>query len=337
VQTVRNSERERVLLARLSAGGAKGRSISDLAPAKPLKPFQAVGLSGREVVQALIDELAADGLVSSKKEGRALRYLMTPAGESHLASLPRPAVTPRSRRPAVDKPALPENPNLVPYQNAFLLTQLLCADQRTMTEGQANKLPLVAKEDLELTGPLASQLRRKLAAAGYLTERKEGRSLFVTLTDQGLAHLATLEHHPAARFTITGAAVNALLNARGKPGAQIPSTGTAERDAASAMPADLASVAFAVFQRLLRERFQRDGLVPIFEIRREIARKHGPQAGSHDVLDNPILTLWRNGQVRLVSISDTRGARSDELEDSITDAYETLFYMEGVDGNAGNR
>lgn len=336
MQTVRSPEQERVVLARLSSAGDGGMSVSALAPAKPLKPFQAAGLGGRADVQAVVEELVAAGLVTSKKDGRAVRYSVTPAGESHLASLPVPTArtrTPRNRDPAVEPAPLPGNPNLLPYQQAFLLMQLLCADDRTMTEGQANKLPLVAKQDLELSGPLASQLRRKLAADGYLTQRKEGRSLLVTLTDKGVGYLTTLEHHPAARFTVTGGAINALLAARGDGAGYRVSDVASE----SEVPADLASVAYRVFQQLARERFTRNGLVPIFEIRREIARQYGPDAARHDTLDHSILSLWRDGRVRLVSISDTRGASAAELEDSITDAYETLFYMEGADGHAGNR
>ncbi|QOV92020.1 hypothetical protein [Humisphaera borealis] len=345
MQTINRTDQERVLLARLAAAAGRAITMASLAPVKPTKAFQSAKLGDRSAVIALLDDLVGRRLVSEEKTGRTAKYGITDAGSSYLSSLPVPAETTArraGRRSKSDSAPIIENPNLVPFQRAFLLLQLLSAPDRTLTEGQANKLPLVAKEDLELTGPLASQLRRKLTAHGYLQERKEGRSLFVTITERGLAYLATLEHHPAGKFTMTGEALNSLLAARGKrPAEQQGDTSGddrhARRDGGSGVPSNLGAAAFEVFRELARERFSRDGMVPIFEVRREMAGRYGPAAARHDTLDGPLLELWRNGKIRLVSISDTRGASASELEESITDAYETLFYMEDADGHSGTR
>jgi predicted transcriptional regulator len=353
----------RLLLGKLAHAKDTLLTTSGIAPSKPTKAHQAVGLPDKAAIVAAVGELVAEGWVAEANPGkRNASYTLTDAGAAHLASLPPPATPERKSRakaprepkppkpPKPEKivPDVPENPNLLPHQQAFVLAQLLSADGRTMTEGQANKLPKVAKEDLELNGPLASQIRRKLTDRGYVRTVKEGRSLHVTLTDAGLAHLVSLPHHPAGVFAVTGAALNDLVAAaRAAPaaGRAAAATGPASGDEGdgdtavptSAPPADLGAAAYAAFRELARERFSRNGLVPIFEIRRELARKHGPAAARHDALDGPILALWRDGKVRLVSISDTRGATAAELDESITDAYETLFYMEDADGHPGTR
>ena len=338
--------RERLLLGKLAAAKERKLTAAALAPKKMTKAYQAAGLADQPAAAAAVDDLVNRGLVARAKEARSVWATLTDAGSAHLASLPPPPEPPPkpAKRPARPPPPdEPENPNLVPFQQAFLLLQLLSAHGRTMTEGKANAAlrTAVAREDLELGQRLAQQLRRKLAEQGRVRAVKEGRSLHLTLTDDGLTYLASLRHHPAGTFTVTGTALNDLLDAaRGGQGTVRP-TGTAAAESGGGQtatpPADLGGAAYAAFRELARERYSRNGLVPIFAIRRELARRYGPGAARHDVLDAPILRLWRQGKVRLVSISDTRGASADELEDAITDAYETLFYMEDADGQPGTR
>ena len=352
-------EPTRLLLSKLAAAEDRRLTAARLGPKKVPGPYRDAGLPDQAAITAAVADLAARGWVTQVKQGRSVWVELTDAGAAHLDALPpRPEPPAKSRRRTPPPPPdEPENPNLVGFQRAFLLTQLLSAPDRTLTEGQANKLPKVAQEDLELSPGMARQLRRKLADAGHLRAEKDGRSLRLTLTAEGLGHLASLAHHPAGAFTVTGAALNDLLDAarRGAPSqdelraansAAEPAGATgddrpAARDggpaAAAAPPADLAAAAYAAFRELARERYSRNGLVPVFAVRQEVARRHGPAAARHDALDVPILQLRRAGKVRLISISDTRAAAADELEDSITNAYETLFYMEDADGQPGTR
>ncbi|HEX8914881.1 MAG TPA: hypothetical protein VF796_21185 [Humisphaera sp.] len=174
------------------------------------------GFADRSAVAEALAGLVSAGMVAEGRGRRGTSYTLTDDGAARLTALP-PVATPPGKGPTRAAggrrvvPDLPENPNLLPHQQAFLLLQLLAAPGRTLTDGQANKLPKVAKEDLELTGPLAGQVRRKLADRGFLTAERAGRSLHVTLTDAGLAHLATLPHHPAGTFAVSGDALNALV------------------------------------------------------------------------------------------------------------------------------
>ena len=332
-------EKERLLLGKLSAAPDRKLSVAKLAPKKLTRAYQAAGIADQEAAAAAVDDLAARGLATRETKGRSEWVTMTEAGAARLASMPPPPVPPAKAsgkpRPPEPPPDEPENANLAPHQRAFLLMQLLSADGRTLTEGKANGAlrTRVARQDLELTPSMAAQLRRKMAGQGYLRAEKQGRSLHLTLTDAGLAYLATLRHHPAAAFPVTGTAINDLVDAARV--APVPQAASGET--AAPPPADLREAAYATFRELVRERFSRNGLVPIFSLRREMARKFGPAAARHDALDVPILQLRRDRKIRLISISDTRSASADELEDSITNEYETLFYVEDADGHAHTR
>jgi hypothetical protein len=338
VTTPNGVGRERLLLGKLADAKDQTLTPSRLVPAKPTKAHAEVGLGTKAAILAAVTDLVTAGFVSETNPGkRTAKYALTGEGAAHLASLEEPG-----------------NPNLLSFQRAFLLMQLLSAKGRTLTEGQANRLPKVAQEDLELTKPLANQLRRKLAGEGYVRSSKEGRSLHLAITDAGVAHLVSLRHHTEASFTVSGAGLNALVDATrsaataattttvrpsgdATAGTTVHHGGDRAGPATAQPPPDLAAAAYSAFRELARERFSRNGLVPIFEVRRELAKKYGPAAARHDALDVPILQLRKDKKIRLISISDTRSASAGELEESITNGYETLFYMEDADGHPGNR
>jgi hypothetical protein len=101
---------------------------------------------------------------------------------------------------------------LLEHQKAFLLLQLLGADDRKLTLGNANKPLKREGKLLALTTQDANQLREKLAEEGYIQKTKTGRSIQYQLTDRGLALLLSLEQYPKD-FLVHGRAINALVNA----------------------------------------------------------------------------------------------------------------------------
>jgi hypothetical protein len=101
---------------------------------------------------------------------------------------------------------------LLEHQKAFLLLQLLGADDRRLTLGNANKPLKREGKLLALTTQGANQLREKLAEEGYIQKTKAGRSIQYQLTDRGLALLLSLEQYPKD-FLVHGRAINALVNA----------------------------------------------------------------------------------------------------------------------------
>lgn len=68
--------------------------------------------------------------------------------------------------------------------------------------------------------------------------------------------------------------------------------------------------------------------VPIHAIRTLIEERFGAQTASHAVFDDEMHALRRDGQVRLIAITDSSTANTRELEAAIPGVHETLFYAE---------
>src|SRR5262249_16899883 len=149
------------------------------------------------------------------------------------------------------------------------------------------------------------------------------------LTTHGLDYLAASSAHlDHARFSVRGATLNALVTAvressfaRDKP-AGLSGEGPLPN------ARKLAEAVLDQFQELRREKHGRSGLVPIHEVRQKIADRFGQTAARHDVLDEVILDLWRQGRIRLTAISDLRDATEQQLDDSIQGESQTFFYLE---------
>src|SRR5262249_37074808 len=128
---------------------------------------------------------------------------------------------------------------------------------------------------------------------------------------------ASSKHLEHAKFTIRGATLNTLVAAAREPSFERvkPASPSGQQPHPSAQ--ELAEAVLAEFQELHQEKYGRSGLVPIYEVRRKIADRFGPNAARHDVLDEVISHLWRQGLVRMTAISDLRDASEDQLDDSI--------------------
>ena len=113
----------------------------------------------------------------------------------------------------------------------------------------------------------------------------------------------------------------------GAPAAAPASAPVAEAPRPASPPEDLASAVLEVFEELRREKYGHTGMVPIHEIRREIAGRHGPAAARHDALDEAIKRLGRE-RLRMLPINDASHVSAEELNDSIRGLNETWFYLE---------
>jgi hypothetical protein len=82
------------------------------------------------------------------------------------------------------------------------------------------------------------------------------------------------------------------------------------------------------FEDLRRERFARNGIVPVYELRRLLAARHGAETVSHAALDPLLKQLRRDKRLRMIAIGDLSEATTDQLDDSLPGENETFFYLE---------
>lgn len=270
--------------------------------------------------ERLRQDLAKDHYLQVTREGRSVTYELTDAGREYLQTL-----DPYPPEPETE----PVSDTVRRHQIAHLLLQLFRADEQTLGRGEANRR--LGPVDLELNLPAANKLRKKLARDGMIEVIKSSRSESYRLTSAGERLLATLEHYPTTKVTLNGRQLNALLQA---VRSSTPSAGATQEFGRGTesrgipLPADLSQAIYEEFDDLRRERYGHTGLVPIHEIRARIAAEYGTEAARHDVLDEPIRELWRQGRVRMVALSDLGRATPEQLNDSVPGVHETLFYLE---------
>lgn len=218
-------------------------------------------------------------------------------------------------------------------QKAYLLLQLLNAEEQTLTRGEANKfrdLSKAAKISLNFHKVAAANYRReRLADMNYLTITP-ARAIQYTLLPDGRDYLAACVRHLSnVEFRIKGKTLNTLIalahesSFRPRPATNPPDAGTTD-----AAPAQLADAVLDLFEELRRERHSRSGLVPIHEVRQRIAQRYSAAAARHDILDEVILGLWRDKRIGLEGISDLGSATEQQLNDSIPGVGNTIFYLE---------
>lgn len=267
--------------------------------------------------ERLRQELARDHYIKITP-GRNVTYELTDAGREYLQTL-----DPYPSEPETE----PVSDSVRRYQTAHLLLQLYRAPDQTLSRGEANRR--LGPVDLELSPQAANKLRKKLSHDGMVQILKGSRSESYRLTPAGEGFLATLEHYPTASISLNGRQLNALLAmVRAAAPQRADESGRTLTPSTVPNSEELARAAYAEFEELRRERHSHTGLVPIHEIRAGIAAKYGPEAARHDVLDEPICELWRQGRVRMVAITDLGRVTPEQLNDSIPGVHETLFYLE---------
>jgi hypothetical protein len=248
-----------------------------------------------------------------------------------MRNKPKAAPKPKPTPAPADEATISEE--LREGQKAYLLLQLLDAENQTLTRGAANKfrdLRKKAKISLGFTRAAVANYRRVwLAEVNYL-KITPGRSIQYTLLPDGRDYLtACIRHLPELEMTIKGKTLNSLISAARESSFRTePPIAAGKTEGTVPATADLADAVLAVFQELRRERHGRSGLVPIHEVRQSIADRLGSAAARHDVLDEVILRLWREKHIGLEGISDLGGATEQQLNDSIPGEGNTIFYLE---------
>lgn len=274
-----------------------------------LGALKELGKAGLDIpkAQEVLDQLVAGGHVNLHKRGNGASYVVTDLGLEYRKTLPAVA---HAHVDAQDD----ANPAVQGFRKAYLLWQLFAAKEFTLQKGQANRFPKVVTQDLEMNAVTANRQRAALIEQGYIEEVKSGPALMYRLTPSGRKMVGTWDQHPSLPLPLTGSTLNEFRSAVRESG------GTSVHVAAevkAAPPTDLSEAAFEAFQYLRRERYSHTPLVPIYAIRRRVAELFGPESARHDVLDEPILELWRQGRVRIIPISDLRDSTEDQRADSI--------------------
>jgi predicted transcriptional regulator len=318
------------LLSQIVAAGEEGESRGKL--------NEKIGaVAGRQlelpaaVANKVRGELVERGYLATRKTGRQVFYVLTDAGRAYFATLEKPTFAERPDRTVVDESGISDE--LRDAQGAFLLLQLLDAQGRTLAKGQANRIPSALQSSLGLKPAVANHRRARLAEQGYIRIKRNGRNDEYVLTDDGFDYLVACGKHLGhATFTIHGATLNVLVAAARESSFERDKSGSPSAEPSVANAQELAEAVLAEFQDLRREKHGRSGLVPIHEVRGRIADGFGQNAARHDVLDDIILDLWRQGRLRLTAISDLRDASEQELDDSIQGESQTFFYLETVHG-----
>jgi len=249
------------------------------------------------------------------------------------------------------------NESMTDYQKAFLLLQLLGAGEGGIQKSLANKW-VTANARLGLKKASDANKLRATLIPKYITERRGkteagGTADFYEITDDGLAHLLELEQYPL-EIKVPGRAINRLveaaLNGRAptaRPASEsdipseppvqtateptptpTPQPAPTEAAATAVSEADLTQAILQALEELLREQYSFRGSVPIYEIRRWVAERLGPDAARHDRFNPAVKSLDREGRVKMQPINDMSRATYDQLNESIPGVHVTWFYLE---------
>lgn len=159
-----------------------------------------------ENAELLLGGMKQKGQVQTSEKRGTVVYELTDAGEQHLSTLPPPAEF------ADMAVVVPVSEEVLRYQHACLLLDLLGAPEQTLQKAQANaRISRQVQADLQLTPAVANVRRVQLAKLGYIEIDKQGRQEAFHLTADGRDYLAALEQHPDSEFRIRGDTINKLL------------------------------------------------------------------------------------------------------------------------------
>ncbi len=236
------------------------------------------------------------------------------------------------------RPGRPQHGDeLLAYQESFILLQLFRAEGRKLSRSKLNeKLKSVtASGNLELdpkgSPDTISYHLHALVESGRVAEERERNAHTFALTEGGLAALAGGKQHQAATFTMSGATLNALLEACRAPGpiedradGDEPGRGPGRREARPLDPSDV----LELVDGLKSGDYSGEGLIPIPALRGLVATRHGAEAASHPVFDRLLRRMRADGEIRLTSIGNLADATQGELDDAIPGANETIFYID---------
>lgn len=172
------------------------------------------------------------------------------------------------------------------YQKAYLLLQLFRAPNHQLSTKQANRFDKLGRETLMLNAAAAREVRRALESQGYISIDRQGRSDQLELTDDGIALLGTLNHHPEAEIKLSGQELNELLEAARESASQFSSQPTVELE--EALTCEILD--------LLKHG---SGSLPIAAIRQRIREQHPDWDLDEEVFDTLMEKMKSDGRVRL--------------------------------------
>jgi len=310
-------------------GGRPKLKVAELAAKYPdvvgFRDQHCLGLNPA-TTRAVLSELALRGDIIVRRLADSESYSLTPAGAEVLGRLRSECpVLP----PAGAKPTPAPNESIRRGREAFLLLKLLEAPKHTAsgTETQGIGYP----KPFKLNHATAWQVRGELARAGYITIHWDGTEGGYTLTRTGKQYLATLPFDAFGEFKIKGSTLTELLAAARegtKPATGVPPSVEPRTHQPALNASQLEKAVMNIFHELLSGRFANLRMVPIHEIRSEVAKQFGPHAVSHADFNELLLDFRRTDRVRLISIDDRSRATPEQLRDSISALGETFFYVE---------
>lgn len=310
-------------------GGRPKLKVAELAAKYPdvvgFRDQHCLGLNPA-TTRAVLSELALRGDILVRRTADFESYSLTPAGAEVLGRLRGQCPVPP---PAGAKPTPAPNESIRQGREAFLLFRLFEAPKHTAsgTEAQGIGYP----KPFKLNHATAWQVRGELARAGYITVHWDGTEGGYTLTRTGKQYLATLPFDAFGEFKIKGSTLTELLAAAregAKPATGVPPSVEPRTHHPAPDAAQLEKAVMNIFHALLNGRFANLRMVPIHEIRSEVANQFGSHSVSHTDFNELLLELRRTDRMRLISIDDRSRATPDQLRDSITALGETFFYVE---------
>ena len=317
-------------------GGRPKLKVAELAAKRPdvvaFRDQHCLGLNPA-TTRAVMAELALRSEVSIHRTADSESYALTAAGSELLGRLRGecPVLPPTGGKPT---PAPDES--IRQGREAFLLLKLLEAPKHTASGAEAQGLSY--PKPFKLNHATAWQVRGELARDGYITIHWSGREGSYTLAPAGRRYLATLTFDAFGEFKIKGVTLTELLGAAresGMPAAiEVPPPPEPPSPHAAPSAEQLEQAVMSIFDDLLRGQFANLRMVPIHEIRSEVAKRFGPRTVSHADFNEYLLDLRRADRVRLISIDDRSRATPDQLRDSISAVGETFFYAERVNALA---
>jgi predicted transcriptional regulator len=276
--------------------------------------------------RAVLTDLALRGDVRVHREADSEAYSLTTGGGELLGRLRAacPVLPPTGR------PMPAPNESVRQGREAFVLLRLLQSAEYTLwaSDAAVGSYP----KPLRLNHATAWTVRSELVRSGHLAVQWDGKEGCYTLTPSGKRYLTTLPFDALEEVKVKGSALTDLLAAArdgARPAAgEKPTRSEPQTPRPTLTDVHLEAAVMEVFHELLRERFTVLDMVPVHEIRGEVARRFGAQAASHAVLDETLLGLRRAKKLRLISISDRSRATPEQLQDSVSAVGETFFYAE---------
>jgi predicted transcriptional regulator len=325
------AQRQTIPKADLDAGfGTKpkaGELATQHADAVPFRTQECLRLNAA-TARAVLTDLALRDEVQVHRSGASESYTLTPTGAERLARLREECPV----LPPTGKPTPAPNEAIAQAREAFLLLKLLEAPNHSATAAVGNKLSY--PKPFKLNHATAWQVRRELVRQGHLTVHWDGKEGSYTLTTSGKRHLATLSFDSFGEMKIKGHALTQLLAAAREGRTIALSRPAPVTPSPTLSDVELESTVMDTFQELLRGPFATLRMVPIHEVRREIAKRFGVNGVAHAAFNDALLDLRRTDRVQLVSIDDRSRATPEQLRDSVFAVGETFFYMEKPSGLA---